>query len=251
MSWLLRVRDLKSKLRILIWNPHLHVCKFSVHTCVFSYLNHNSKFINFSAAELRGFWFSQQSAFFKMDGSLGTWDLYVAFGMFSWCFLLLHELADNGRCELQTIWTFSMVSLNHCSFFPGFHRGLWLSLIVPHPLTWWEVLQREMFVPPVMRCASLPSPEQTPHTFNLLPSVSVSGLGGCAQQGAVQFYCSTMARAAQGGQNRTCGTELRTSQNAPSGVASRDTEGTVLWPFPGVWWATWDFVQRTSCGLTG
>lgn len=152
MSWLLRVRDLKSKLRILIWNPHLHVCKFSVHTCVFSYLNHNSKFINFSAAELRGFWFSQQSAFFKMDGSLGTWDLYVAFGIFSWCFLLLHELADNGRCELQTIWTFSVVSLNHCSFFPGFHRGLWLSLIVPHPLTWWEVLQREMFVPPVMRC---------------------------------------------------------------------------------------------------
>lgn len=132
-----------------------------------------SNFINFSAAELHSFWFSQESAFFKMDGSLGTWDLYVAFWMFSWCFFLLDELPDKGRSELQMIWTISML-FEPLQLFP------WVSqrfVIVPGCATFPHLMGSAAgggVCTPVTRCGSLPSPEQAGQMFHVLPSVSGS-----------------------------------------------------------------------------
>lgn len=172
-----------------------------------------------------------------MNGSLDTWDLYVAFRMFSWCFFLLDELPDKGRSELQTLWIISVV-FEPLQLFP------WVSqrcVIVTCPTHLMGSAAEGGVCAPVTRCGSLPSPEQTWQSF-LCCLLCLPGLWGSAQQGAVQ-------------QQRGWGCSGSSEQNLWAG----DIQGhrghspvsQVRWPFTGVWWALWEFARRTWCGLTG
>lgn len=165
-----------------------------------------------------------------MNGSLDTWNLYVAFRMFNWFFFLLDELPDKGRSELQTLWIISVV-FEPLQLFPWVSQRCVIVTCCPtFPHLMGSAAEGGVCAP-VTGCGSLPSPEQTCQSF-ICCLLCLPGLWGCAQQGA-----------AQGAQNLWAG-DIQ-------GHHGHNPLSQVRWPFTAVWWALWEFAKRTWCGLTG